>query len=170
MEPLYTPFHIYPKMKELTSKEKKYLTVCLNHHRINSDVVWKNLSNADLRNNEIKRITKKFREDRFIEKDSYNLNEEKVDEIKKVLKKIIFEEQKMHNDWNSFFDFKKAVFILIIVFIFGTIFLFNSDITSYVIWEKNSSSNITLVSVTLNLTNSSNLIEDKNKVIYTNKS
>ncbi|MEK6952824.1 MAG: hypothetical protein AABX29_07455 [Nanoarchaeota archaeon] len=83
--------------KEITHKERIFLTKCLQLYPY-TNVQWKALFNEGLSRSEIHRIAKELRKRGFIIQKNknryYNLNSEKVEEVKQILKNKIDEDNK----------------------------------------------------------------------------
>ncbi|MBI2105883.1 hypothetical protein HYT56_03540 [Candidatus Woesearchaeota archaeon] len=101
----------------LTNNEKKFLTIVVGCYNIGIGVQWKALYDAELSRGRIHEISKKFRREGLIEKDSYNVRKEKIKEVKELLKYNQEIEEGYHRIWKPFLLFMILFVIAVILLI-----------------------------------------------------
>ncbi|MBU0962799.1 MAG: hypothetical protein KKD48_02755 [Nanoarchaeota archaeon] len=100
----------------LNYKERLFLSKCLELYNIKTEVRWKILFNLGLSRRDIQLISQKFRKEGLINKNNYNINKNKITEIKNILKVNKEKDINFHKIWDNFKVFTFFIgFILIII-------------------------------------------------------
>ncbi len=111
-------------MREFTKNERKYIILCLDFYERKKKVRWHDLYDIGLGKSTITRITTRFRELGYIKEESYEINEEKLDEIKERLKPTVEREVEHHKILKRIPKFSTLFLIITIIGIF-TLLTFN---------------------------------------------
>lgn len=99
----------------LSHPERVFLTTCLKGYKAGLDVKWGHFDNEKLGRGQIDQISKKFRKQGFIEKKGYNINEKKIDDLKKLLEENEKQDKKFHSAWKILLTTFVVILILLLI-------------------------------------------------------
>ncbi len=114
----------------LSGSERIYLDTCLRGRESKLDVKWSHFYKAGLNQAQIQHFTKKFRKKGFIRKDNYNINEEKLEKIKELLKEDVGKVKKiqeLQDGWRKMNLVSILLILMILSFFILLIFFQQQD-------------------------------------------